>query len=298
MRALFEVLGMTKQAHWGWRSRAARELEDETLVLRAVRHLRGLHPQLGGRKLYALLQPECMGRDRFMGLLAENDLLVARRRSSRRTTWSVKSWRYANLLDGAVLTGPDQAWVTDITYFFIGLDCYYIVMIMDLYTRKVLGFNVEIHMRTESCLAALQMAFAARGRPKYGFNLIHHSDRGTQYVSDAYTNALEDREVRISMCLVVYENAQMERLNGTIKNEYLGPMGPKYLKELKQMLAKSVGRYNDMRPHNSLGGLTPTEYEQSLLTIPEPERKEMRIYVDPKTKERNQLRNQLTIFDK
>lgn len=297
MKAVYEAIGMSKQAHWKHCAAEARVLEDETIVLNEVRRLRELHPRMGGKKLYGILQPESMGRDRFLALLATSMLLVAMKRNSARTTYSVKSWRYSNLMEGLVINGVNQVWVSDITYFFIGEDCYYIVLIMDVYSRKILGYSVEPHMRAESCDAALQMAFKVRGGGKYGWSLIHHSDRGGQYLSDLYTGRLERMEVRISMCLMVYENTHMERLNGTIKGEYLTPYRPKDLKDLKRKLAMAVTMYCDQRPHESLKGLTPTAYEEHIAGIPVERRESMSLYVDPTTAARNKVRNQLTIFD-
>jgi putative transposase len=297
MKELYESVGITKQAHWKARQKQQRDLENETMVLADVRVLRGLHPRMGGKNLYRILRPDSMGRDRFLDLLAEEGLQLARRRNSSRTTWSVKSWRYANLLEGIVLTGVDQVWVTDITYFFIGPDCYYIVLIMDLYSRRILGFSVETHMRAESCLAALAMAFKTRGRSQFGQTLIHHSDRGSQYASDLYTGMLEKSGIRISMCLVVYENSHAERLNGTIKNDYLEPKKPENLGDLKRMLRETVRLYDEERPHESLGRITPMQFEESIKGQPREKLLEMRPFVHPDTKVRNRLRNQLTIFD-
>ena len=297
MNDIYQIAGITKQAHWKARQKQQRDLENETMVLVDVRNLRDLHPRMGGKTLYDLIRPDSIGRDRFLALLAEEGLQLARRRNSARTTWSVKSWRYANLLEGIVLTGVDQAWVTDITYFFIGEDCYYIVLVMDLYSRRVLGYSVESHMRTESCLAALEMAFTTRGKRNFGGTLIHHSDRGSQYASDRYTGMLENSGIRISMCLVVYENSHAERLNGTIKNDYLEPKSPKNLKDLKRMLGETVRLYNEKRPHESLGKLPPVQYEEMIKSQPREKRLEMRPFVHPDTKVRNKLRNQMTIFD-
>jgi transposase InsO family protein len=297
MNGLYEVAGLSRQAHAKRRQAESRGSADEALVLAEVMRLRRLHPRMGGKKLYRVLQPACMGRDRFLELLACHDLQVSNGRSRRRTTYSVKSWRYANLMEGLCINGTDQVWVTDITYFFIGAECYYIVLVMDVYSRRVLGFNVEGHMRAESCDAALAMAFRLRGRKAYGWTLIHHSDRGGQYLSDIYVTRLERMEVRLSMCLTVYENTHMERLNGTIKGEYLEMYRSRGLKELKDNLAKAVKLYNRDRPHEALEWQTPEKYEALLETTPEDQRPILQLYVDPKTSQRNKVRNQLNIFD-
>lgn len=297
MKLVYEVSGITKQGHWQNRRRREKFEAYEEMLLKDVMQLRLLHPAMGGKKLYRLLMPESMGRDQFLLMLSSSGLLAERPRNRMRTTHSVKSWRYSNLLDGLVLRGSDEVWVSDITYFLVNGECYYIVLIMDLYTRKLLGYSVEKHMRAESCMAALRMAFDIRGKAAYSWSLIHHSDRGTQYASNIYTNALEDKQVKISMCLIVYENAHMERLNGIIKNEYLElQKKPKNLQQLKRMLAKTASLYNDHRPHQALNFLSPTQFEREINKIPIENRKEMKVYTDSNTKMVNELRNQLNMF--
>ena len=105
-------------------------------------------------------------------------------------------------------------------------------------------------------------------------------------------------EIRVSLCLEVYENTHMERLNRTIKSEYLQPYNPRDLADLKRMLPKAVRLYNGQRPHDSLGGLSPIEFEKAIAEIPVQNREKMKVYVGDSTKLRNQMRNQLTIFDK
>lgn len=297
MKPLYEIAGISRQALWKWALRRESRDRDAALVLTEVRRLRALHPRMGCRKLYSILRPGGMGRDGFFELLSEAGLLVARKRSARRTTWSVKAWQYPNLMEGLAVSQVDQVWVTDITYFFIGEDCYYIVLLMDLYSRCLLGYSVETHMRASSCLAALKMAIGFRGVRDYRDQLIHHSDRGAQYVSADYLKRLSDAGIRVSLCLKVYENTHIERLNRTIKEEYLGPKRPGNLRDLKAALRQTALLYNRTRPHESLGGLTPNEYETMMQDVPPEKRPIMRLYVDPNTSRRNQLRNQMTIFD-
>lgn len=296
MKGVYEVAGISKQAHWKHCANQARSSQDEAILLAEVARLRKLHPAMGGRKLYLLMAPGSMGRDRFLALLAMSGMLVTMRHNVARTTYSVKSSRFTNLLEGLSINGIDQVWVTDITYFFIGEDCFYVVMIMDLYSRRILGYSVEAHMRAESCMAALRMAFKLRGKRHYDQSLIHHSDRGAQYLSDQYTDALSLMGVRMSLCLTVYENSHMERLNGTIKNEYLTPYRPKDLPDLKRKLATAVRLYNEQRPHESLKMISPAAFEEHLARIPVDQRVPMSVYVDPETSKRNKLRNQVTLF--
>ena len=135
-------------------------------------------------------------------------------------------------------------------------------------------------MRAESNLTALMMAFATRNHLHFDNKLIHHSDRGGQYIRHTYTNALEKQGVLISMCREVYENAHIERVNGTIKNQYLEYWKGQItdVKALKKCLDKAVNAYNSQRPHKSLSGLSPIQFEHQLLNVPTADRKIMTIF--------------------
>lgn len=118
------------------------------------------------------------------------------------------------------VTKPHQVLQSDITYFYLNDDSYYIVFILDVYTRKIIGYNVSSNMRHESNIKALKMALKQIDL-KERSNMIHHSDRGSQYGSKAYVKILNDSGIKISMGLKAQDNAFAERINGTIKNEYL-----------------------------------------------------------------------------
>ena len=122
---------------------------------------------------------------------------------------------------------------------------YYVVLIMDIYSRKIVGYSVADNMRAEN-INALQMALTWRGIKNYKNKLIHHSDRGSQYVSYDYTNLLEDYGIGISMCKDVLENAHSERANGTIKNEYLNRWVIRTFEDLKIKMKQAVNNYNDI----------------------------------------------------
>ena len=127
------------------------------------------------------------------------------------------------------------------------------------------------------------MALKTRCVANYNNKLIHHSDKGTQYASDKYTDALENAGIQISMCKEVYENTHIERLNDTIKNQYLYRMQITSEKQLKVKLSEVIKSYNETRPHRSLNQQSPIEYEKNLLTISEEKRVKMTIYTASET---------------
>jgi putative transposase len=149
---------------------------------------------------------------------------------------------------------------------------------MDVYSRRIIGYHISDNMRAENNLAALKMALELRGIDNYGQGLIHHSDKGTQYASDGYTQTLEGYEIKISMCNEVYENTHIERVNDTIKNQYLNRMEVKNKKQLQTNLNETVRAYNESRPHQSLQKMTPVEYENHLRTVTEGKGGKMTIY--------------------
>lgn len=297
MKDIYRYAGTSRQGHWKNLRREAEILAIEQFVINEARQIRKYNPKMGAKKMYSIIRPGKLGRDRFIELLGHAGLLLQMLRNPQRTTFSVRHMRYGNLLDGLEITGPDQVWVSDITYFSIGEDTYYIAIIMDLYTRQVLGAAAADHMRAELCLEALEQAIKRRGKKNFNQTLIHHSDRGTQYLSDKYLKMLSDWGIKVSVSFIVYENPHMERLNGTIKNEYLKPGNPRDLAQLRKALRNAVLRYNSERPHCSLEMMTPDQYEKQVNELTPEERAKMKVYVDPETSKRAKLRNQLTIFD-
>jgi transposase InsO family protein len=149
---------------------------------------------------------------------------------------------------------------------------------MDVYSRRIIGYSLADNMRSENNLAALKMALQMRGQTHYHNQLIHHSDKGSQYISDIYTQTLDEYGILISLCNEVYENTHIERVNDTIKNQYIYRWQIKSERELKRKVDQTIVTYNTKRPHHSLGKLTPVEYELKLKDIPHEKRKIMEIY--------------------
>jgi transposase InsO family protein len=243
---------------------------------------RDIHPGMGLRTMYEMLQPEGIGRDQFIALGLEEGFRLKAVEKFVRTTYSIKSNRYRNLLVGKQFTDVNQVWSSDITYLYCLERFYYIVMIMDVYSRRVLGYSIADNMRAENTLAALKMALALRGIANYNRKLIHHSDKGSQYVSDIYTDTLRDYGIEISMCNEVYENTHIERLNDTIKNQYLNRRNMTIERQLTQAVGNTMETYNTKRPHQSLDNMSPVAFEAYLNTIPIEQHIKMEIYTSTK----------------
>ena len=278
MRQVYLLCGLSKQAHHQALQRMVRQMEKAEIYLRLMEQTRQMHPGMGLRTMYQMLEPEGIGRDAFIALGLREGFRLKTLEKPVRTTYSVKSNRYRNLLTGKRFTAVNQLWSSDITYLFCLDRFYYLVMIMDVYSRRIVGYSLADNMRAENNLEALRMALSLRGIDHYQHSLIHHSDKGAQYVSDIYTDILESYGIQISLCEEVYENTHIERLNDTIKNQYLNRMEIKSVSHLKRKVDQVIDLYNGRRPHQSLNGMTPLEYEIYLETVPLSKRFKMEIY--------------------
>ncbi|CAN5920840.1 hypothetical protein BH24BAC1_BH24BAC1_31360 [soil metagenome] len=278
MKALYLQCGTSRQAHHQAMERLGRQLDKEQACVGLMEQTRQIHPGMGLRAMYELVRPAGMGRDAFVALGLREGFRLKALEKYTRTTHRHPSSRYANLLGGHTFTDVNQVWSSDITYLYCLGRFYYLALIMDVYSRRIVGYSLADHMRAENNLAALSMALTLRGRGHYGQGLIHHSDRGGQYVSDLYTDTLDSYGVRISMCREVYENAHIERVNETVKNQYLNRMVISSEKELRQKVDQVMAAYNTKRPHRSLQGMTPAGYEAHLAGVPMQQRVPMKIY--------------------
>jgi putative transposase len=290
------LCGISRQAHYQAVQRSVQEQEKGVLYLRMMEQAREIHPGMGLRTMYEMLVPEGIGRDAFIALGLQEGFRLKSIEKQTRTTYSVKSSRYKNLLGGMEFTDINELWSSDITYFFCLEQFFYIVFIMDVYSRRIIGYSIADNMRAENNVAALKMALETRGIADYSLCLIHHSDKGTQYASDSYTQLLEKHKIRISMCNEVYENTHIERVNDTIKNQYLKRMEINNRKELEKKLDEVIKTYNEKRPHQSLKKMSPIQYENYLKQIEKKSRKKMAIYT-VKLNEGEPLNKQLNLFD-
>lgn len=258
--------GITRQAYYQNNWEGISTTLEEDLIIQRVKQIRETHRRMGTRKLYEMLQPFMLehqikiGRDALFNMLSANHLLVRKRKRRIQTTNSYHWLRkHPNLIRKFVPTGPNQLWVSDITYWKIKTgEHLYISFITDAYSRKIVGYQVAETMEAIESIQALQMALSALGAESH-LHLIHHSDRGIQYCSHAYVKLLQDYNIKISMTESgdPLENALAERINGIIKEEYLETYDISNLKDAKKLLKSVVELYNTERPHMSISNLTP-----------------------------------------
>lgn len=278
MKSVLKEAGISRQAISQYFKAESAFSEKLSGLITEVDILRGEHPGCGVEKMYYTLKPDWLGRDKFIELFMELGYGVRRHRNYKRTTIPVHS-QYKNLIQGLMVQDRNIVWQTDITYYLIGEQYFYIVFVIDVYTKRILGFCASDHMRTEANLEAMKMAI--RQSPGSLEYLVHHSDRGSQYIAKNYVGLLTKAGIHISMGAQAQDNAYAERINGTIKNEYLKYWKPKNLQELKQMLKKAVSHYNNKRIHNELPGkISPVQFEKSFLDLNSQKRPTVIIYAE------------------
>ncbi len=240
-----------------------KELELNTYDISCqINIIRQEHPGCGLEKLYYQLKPDWIGRDKFVALYISLGYGIVKTRKFSKTTIPTHI-NYPNLIEGLLIYGLNTVWQSDITYYRIDQDHYYIVFIVDVFSRRILGYVVSNHMRALANMQALDMAFKIRDCDLSG--TIHHSDRGSQYVEHEYLGTLKQNNMLASMGLRGQDNAYVERVNGIIKNEYLKHWSIDTFKQLQAKLKQAVDHYNTKRPHNSLPNrMAPVEFEKEL----------------------------------
>jgi len=220
----------------------------------------------GGIKLYAELKAQMnivnikMGRDKFFKFLRNNDLLVRKLKNYHITTNSNHRFhKYKNLIKDSVPTRPEQLWVSDITYVKTENGHNYLALVTDAYSKQIMGFKLDNHMKASLCVDALKMAIKNRKYPDK--KIIHHSDRGFQYCSNEYTKFAESNGITMSMTEQYdpYENAIAERINRTLKYEYGLRLSIKNTELAQKMTKEAVYIYNNLRVHFSLDLRKPAE---------------------------------------
>lgn len=265
---LCEHLGVSRQSFYQWRHRRKAQLEGEQTVIEWVQEYRRKHPRMGGRKLYYLLAPRLracdlkIGRDKFFELLRRHRLLVPPRRSRAPRTTDGRWTRWKNELQATVIDAPYQGWVADISYLRTVDGFCYMALISDVYSRKIIGWDVSQSLEMEGTLRALEMALEHLPPTAYP---IHHSDRGSQYRSNAYIRRLRQRGCTVSMTEHNHcaENAQAERLNGILKGEYYLDSVFTTTQQARSATEAAITLYNQERPHINLNFQSPEQVHRA-----------------------------------
>lgn len=255
MNQLYHTIGISKQAVYQYAKRQTIfDAKISQLILEAD-DLRLAHPGCGVEKMYDILTPDFIGRDRFIDTMMGLGYRIKKVKNYKRTTIAGRKF-YPNFIKGLQVNAPNTVWQSDITYLPLNGKHYYAVFIIDVYTKKIVGYQVSDNMRAQANLRALRMALKENQAP-----IIHHSDRGSQYTYGQYIDLLKDNNTKISMALSGLDNAYAERINKTIKEEYLKYWNPKTFYQLKQHVKKAVINYNEKRVHRHLPKMSPNTFQ-------------------------------------
>lgn len=220
-------------------------------------------PNSGVRKVYKLIKADLdaqslkVGRDALFDIVRDMGLLLKRRHSGKKTTNSNHPYkRYSNLVKELEVTRPNQVFVSDITYIACESKSLYLSLITDMYSRRIVGYELSESLTANGPIKAIKMALKGVKNPDA---LIHHSDRGVQYCCNDYIAILQKAGVKVSMTEEqhVYENAMAERVNGILKWEFGLNSKFKTKEEAYRVLNEAIHLYNSYRPHLSLNYKTP-----------------------------------------
>lgn len=254
---------MTRQNYYKQRQEREDSALGDEILCKHVIDIRADHPRMGGRKLLTLIKGELarhglkIGRDKLFKVLRGNGMLVEpyKAKHPKTTRYDESLPCFSNGIKDVEIVRPNQVWVADITYLMTANGFCYLSLIMDLFSRKIVGFNVSESLAAEGCIQALQEAIRITGAK----GVIHHSDRGCQYASHKYVGLLRKAGFAISMTEIMhcYENSVAERLNGILKQEYGLDGMFSGTEEVIRRVARVIELYNDERPHTSLRMKTP-----------------------------------------
>jgi putative transposase len=263
------TLGVSASAYYQRATghRAARAVEDQRLL----EVIRELHAEnyyaYGSRRMWKALQRagEQVGRGRVERLMRQAGVQGAKRRGKPwRTTRPDRAARHQPDLvqRDFSASGPDQLWVADLTYLRCWEGVVFFAFVIDVYSRRIVGWQFASHMRTTLVLDALRMALSRRVSGA-DVALVHHSDRGSQYTSIDYTQTLNDHGVLASVGSVgdAYDNAMAESFVDTFKTELIRDRVWQTRSQLELAIVEYVGWFNDARLHESLGDIPPAEFE-------------------------------------
>ena len=267
---LCRLLGVPRSAYYDWRERPDRVIPPEELAMRQrMKALFGASREsLGSRTLARKLREEGfeIGRDRTRRLMKALNLRVKPKRKHKATTDSKHQLPVAeNVLSRRFNpTGPNQVWGADITYLWTQEGWVYLAVVIDLYSRRVVGWAMDRRMKKALVIRALLMAINLRKPPP---GLIHHSDRGSQYASHAYQKLLKQHGMIPSMSRKgnCWDNAPVERFFSSLKREWTGDRLYRTRQEAIADVREYVAvYYNAQRLHSTLGYKTPLDYEKDL----------------------------------
>jgi transposase InsO family protein len=260
---------LKRDAYYKYQKRYVKRKKVEKEIIELVNKSRRTLPREGTRKLMKSLKSDFdkqqlkIGRDLLFRILRENNLLVRRKKYSSRTTNSHhRFYKYNNIIKDINISRPNQVWAADITYIRTIKGFCYLALITDMYSRKIVGYDLSDSLELKGCVRALNKAIYQSKNIK---ELIHHSDRGIQYCSNVYTQILKRKKIDISMTEEnhCYENAMAERVNGILKDEFYLDQTFASVVQAKRATKNAIKLYNSKRLHLSLNYKTPNYVHQN-----------------------------------
>ena len=266
LAAMCRVLEVSRAAYY--RTRQQPPVHNETALRDAIQRIALEMPAYGSRRITAQLRRQGWGinRKRVQRIMRQDNLLCLRRKKFIRTTDSEHGLAvYPNLAGTLDISGLNQLWVADITYIRLWREFVYLAVVLDAFSRRVIGWSLGRTLEAQLPLAALRMALETR---EVGPGLVHHSDRGVQYASGDYTDLLDRHSIEISMSRKAnpYDNALAESFMKTLKYEEVYLFEYENFAEARRRVGQFLERvYNEKRLHSALGYLPPVEYEQTVL---------------------------------
>lgn len=262
------ALGVSKAGYFFW---SKKEPVQPDALLASIQKVALKNPRYGYRRITHELHRQKMNANhkKILRIMRQNGLLVKRKASFKpKTTNSNHDLPiYPNLIEGLVLTRLNQVWVSDITYIGLLDEFVYLAVVMDKYSRKILGWQLSRDIDSQLCIDALEKAFESRkGQSLSG--LIHHSDQGMQYACSEYTKRLTERDILISMSRKgnPYDNANAESLIKTIKYEEIYLTEYESFQDAYENIETFIEKvYNKKRLHSAIGYQPPAEFEQKII---------------------------------
>jgi len=271
-------LGISKQSVQQKLQRYQDTVERSHQFIEKAEVLREDHPEMGCRKMALILKRPGWGRDKTERLLLTAGFRVMYPPNYIKTTRSVRFKRFGNLIEGLIIKDINKVVQTDITYLWVKDRFYYLVFIIDVYSRLITAWHVSNGLEAESNINALLMMIGLRGKENVK-GLVHHSDRGVQYNCNEYLAILKQYSIKVSMCNEAWENAFTERINRTIKHEYLRHRNIDSLPTLRKEMNRAIKLYNNERPHWSLPQqMAPAAFEAYVNKLTKAKRPKIVIY--------------------
>ena len=277
MKDLYPVAGISKQALHKYIKKEVHGVNTENKFFEQASAIRKDHPGSGCRKIAMQLSCCGWGRDKIERLLLQGGYRISYRPNFTKTTRRQKLIYYPNLIEDLELNDINTVVQTDITYYWIRGKFYYLTFLIDVYSRRIVGFAVSKGLEASGNIKALKMLFKTRKGHRLSA-MIHHSDRGSQYIDKEYVKLLRDNSISMSMCDQAWQNAYAERINRTIKEEYLYKWKIDSYAQLCKGVTKAVNHYNHKRLHKSLQWRSPLQFEQDVQKLDDTDRPKMRIY--------------------